>query len=185
MISVPARRSVSNSTETETLIDPVYEALEGREDLAIYHDRHGTASLLILTQHSPQIARETVRLLLASDIEGKRVVEIGAGVGFLAIEMAKVAESVVAIEADPAWSWIFTKSLYRHKPANLTWVFGAAESVAEWVRADVAVVMTNSGIDAMRAVALQMAPHVIMPLQDFPALPDFAAAINKMSLATD
>ena len=146
-------------------IDLVYDALEGFEDLMRYHQRHGTPSLLILTQYSPDIAKEAVRLMDA-ELRGKDVIEIGAGVGFLALEMARVAKSVVAIEVDPAWSWVFTKSLYRHKPLNLTWVFGDARQVSKWVRGDVAVVMTNSGINEMKDIALSMAPVVIMPLQD-------------------
>jgi tRNA G37 N-methylase Trm5 len=146
-------------------IDMVYDALEGCEDLLRYHNEHGTPSLLILTQFNPGVAREAARLL-RPDIEGKRVVEVGAGVGLLAIEMAKVAASVVAIEVDPAWSWVFTRSLYRHKPPNLTWIFGTAESVAEWVRGDVAVVFTRSGQREMEAVARRMAPKVLMPMAE-------------------
>lgn len=147
------------------LINMAYECGEGNEDLMEYHQRHGIPSLLILTQHSPQIAIETARLL-RPDIEGKRVIEIGAGVGFLAIEMAKIAESVIAIEADPAWSWIFTRCLYRHKPTNLTWIFGTAESIAEYIRADVAVIIGRSGIEELKQIAHRMAPEVITPLQE-------------------
>lgn len=149
--------------DTSDAIDMAYNCLEGAEDLLKYHAEHGTPSLLILTQHSPQIATETARLL-ASEISGKRVVEIGAGVGFLAIEIAKLAKSVVAIEVDPAWSWIFTRSLYAHKPPNLTWIFGTAESVADIVRGDVAIICTRSGHKEMKAVASKMAPRVLFPL---------------------
>lgn len=149
-----------------------YDALEGLEDLQQYHARHGTPSLLILTQHSPEIAFH-MALMLAPRIAGKRIVEIGAGVGYLAFELAKHAASVVAIEVDPAWSWCFVRGLYRHKPANLTWIFGTAESVADIIRADVAIICTRSGVPDMRTVALRMAPEVIMPFQDdesaFPA----------------
>jgi hypothetical protein len=81
-------------------------------------------------------------------------------VGFLAIEMARHASSVVAIESDPGWSWVFTQTLYRKKPPNLTWIFGTAESVADMVRGDVAIICTRSGHRAMRAVAERMAPRV-------------------------
>lgn len=151
--------------DTDTLIDMAYDALEGCEDLLRYHYKHGTPSLQILTQFDPKTATETVQRF-ADDIRDKRVIEVGAGIGFLAIEMAKIARSVYAIEVDPAWSWIFTHSLYRHKPPNLTWIFGTAESVASWLSGDVAVIVTNSGIEDMRAIAYRMAPKVIMPLQD-------------------
>ena len=78
--------------------------------------------------------------------------------------MARRARSVIAIEVDPAWSWVFTRSLYAHKPPNLTWVFGDARQIAKWVRADVAVVFTRSGVKEMQKIAEQMAPRVVMPL---------------------
>lgn len=149
---------------TETLIEMAYDALEGLEDLMKYHQRHGTPSLLVLTQHSPQIAQETARML-KPDIEGKVVIEIGAGVGFLAIEMARFAKQVYAIEVDPAWSWIFVHSLYAHKPANLTWIFGTTESVIDWLKGDIAIILTNSGIEEMKLLGNKMATKVIMPLQ--------------------
>ena len=158
-----------SATHTEDLITMVYDSMEGVEDLLDYHARHGTPSLLVLTQHSPEIAMETARLL-GPEIDGKRVIEIGAGVGFLAIEMAQRAASVIAIETDPAWSWIFTRSLYDHKPPNLTWIFGTAESVADVIRGDVAIVVTRSGHAGMRAVAERMAPRVIFPLDDLAEL---------------
>ena len=146
-------------------INMVYDALEGFEDLAEYHERHGNPSLLVLTQHSPQIAQEAARLL-RPDIENKNVIEIGAGVGFLAIEMAKYAKSVIAFEVDPAWTWIFTKSLYRHKPVNLSWIFGDAKQFVGIIRGDIAIVFTRSGIDELKNIAKEMAPKVIMPFQE-------------------
>lgn len=150
---------------TEDLIDVVYNALEGCEDLMKYHAAHGTPSLLILTQHSPVVAKASAELL-APWIDGKRVIEIGAGVGFLAIEMAKRAKSVVAIECDPAWSWVFTRSLYLHKPKNLTWIFGSADNMVGSIRGDVAVIFTNSGIKEMGELGKRFCPQVVMPMQE-------------------
>ena len=148
-----------------SFIDMAYDALEGSEDLMRYHAEHGTPSLLILTQFSPQIATEYARLL-SPDIKDKKVIEIGAGVGFLAIEMAKIAKSVIAIEVDPAWTWIFTHSLYRHKPPNLTWVFGDARQMTEYIEGDIVVIFTRSGIEEMSEIGYMMAPKVILPLQN-------------------
>lgn len=150
---------------TEHVQDLIYDALEGCEDLMRYHHRHGTPSLLILTQHSPEVAMESAAML-APYIEGKRVIEIGAGVGFLAIEMAKLAKSVIAIETDPAWSWLFVHSLYTHKPRNLTWIFGDALGLADSIRGEVCVIFTHSGIEEMRAIGKRFAPLVLMPLQE-------------------
>ena len=86
---------------------------------------------------------------------------VSLGVGLLAIYMARVAKHVYAIEVDPAWSWAFTKELYRKKPANLTWIFGTAESVASWLRGDVAVIYTRSGQAAMEGIAKTMCPKIV------------------------
>lgn len=146
------------------MVDLAYDSLEGCEDVLKYHELHGTPSLLILTQHSPEIAAASVAMF-AEKIRGKTVIEIGAGVGFLAIEMAKVAKSVIAFEIDPAWSWIFTRSLYLHKPTNLTWVFGSAANFVGTIRADVAVIFTCSGVDEMRTLGEMFAKEVLMPMQ--------------------
>ena len=153
------------NNDIDVLIDMAYDALEGAEDLMRYHKLHGTPSLLILTQYSFEVAQETARLL-ATEIKDKVVIEIGAGVGFLAIEMAKLAKQVFAIEVDPAWSWIFTHSLYAHKPPNLTWIFGKAETVLPFLKGDVAIVVTRSGIEELHSLASQFAPKVIMPFRD-------------------
>jgi len=152
-------------SEVGTLIDMAYDALEGAEDLIHYHKEHGTPSLLVLTQYAPEIAHKTAEFL-ADDISGKTVIEIGAGVGFLAIEMAKIAKQVFAIEVDPAWSWIFTHSLYAHKPPNLTWIFGKAEAMLPYLHGDIAVVFTRSGRKEMLSLARQFAPKVIAPLKE-------------------
>ncbi len=83
------------------MIDGIYEELLGSEDVEGYHERHDTASLVILTQTNRREAEATA-VRLYPFIYRKRVVEVGAGVGFLAVAMAKHAASVIAIEADPA-----------------------------------------------------------------------------------
>ncbi len=155
----------------QSLVDLVYATVGDNPEYMLmlddYYQRHGVVSMLILTQFSQEAAQEMVRLL-AEEIDGKVVIEIGAGVGFLAIEMAKRAKAVYAIEASPEWSWVFTEALYKEKPVNLTWIFGAAQQVTEFLRADVVVICTRSGIDDMKGLAEKMSPKVIMPFQDFP-----------------
>jgi protein-L-isoaspartate O-methyltransferase len=151
--------------EVGDLIDVVYENMEGAEDLMRYHDEHGTPSMQILTQFSPKTAIGAVKLLTPL-IKNKKVIELGGGVGFLAIEMAKIAKSVIAIEADPAWSWVFTRSLYKHKPKNLTWIFGSAETVSDYIKGDIVIVATNSGIPEMREMAKKLAPESFFLYQD-------------------
>ena len=141
-------------------INAIYRELADTPTAEEYCRRHMIDSMLILTLFD----KESVDVILSRilpRIRGRRVVEIGAGVGLLAIAMAQHAKSVIAIEADPAWSWAFTKHLYEYKPANLTWVFGTAESVADWLRADVVVIVTRSGHEAMNAVGQRIASEVI------------------------
>jgi tRNA G37 N-methylase Trm5 len=169
-------------SETDSIgeqIDMAYDALEGCEEVMKYHARHGTPSLSILTQLNPKTAVETAEKLGAW-LDGKDIIEIGAGVGFLAIEMARRAKSVIAIESDPAWSWIFTQSLYKHKPKNLTWVFGSAETMAGKLTADACLVFTRSGILEMRDIASRFSKVVLFPYQD---LPDYFN--RKVSLAEE
>jgi predicted O-methyltransferase YrrM len=154
---------MGNAMEAD--IERVYEALEGGDAVEEYHDAHGVRSMTVLTITNESEAVRRVRAF-RDRIAGKIVVEIGSGVGLAALEMARYAERVYAIEADPAWSWVFVRHLYRAKPANLTWVFGGAESVAGLIKADVAVVFTHSDRDGMRAMAERFAPEVIMGYSD-------------------
>lgn len=153
-------RSRHVDPEVSAGIDAIYEAQEGSVSLEEYHARHMTSSLGVLTVLSEYDARQIVKPL-RRDILGKTVVEIGAGVGYCALMLARYATKVYAIESDPAWSWMFTHHLYERKPSHLTWIFGRAEEVADSLRADVAIIVTRSGHAEMQAVARRMAPRVI------------------------
>lgn len=144
---------------TQQAIEHIYERLDGSADVQDFADRSGIASLGVLTILNQRDAKETV-LKFWQAIVGKKVVEIGAGVGYLALEIAKIAKSVVAIENDPAWSWLFTKFLYINKPVNLTWVFGHAGEIE--LTADVAVICSRSGLDEMIAEARRLAPIIVL-----------------------
>lgn len=146
-------------------IEETYEALEGDEDVEAYMERHGVDSCLILTIGSRDDALAILDRI-RPEVEGKHVVEIGAGVGLLAIELARVAKSVIAFENDPAWSWNFVTHLYREKPPNLTWVFGNASDFVGRNKVDVAIICTRSDIEAMREIGLKLADKVIMVYQD-------------------
>ena len=143
----------------DSAIDHIYERLDGSVDLRNFAERTGITSLGVLTILTESDARNTVGQF-SEAITGKRVVEIGSGVGYLALEMAKHAKSVVAIENEPAWTWLFTKFLYRQKPLNLTWVFGHSSNVQ--LPADVAVICSRSGLSEMIAEARRMAPIIVL-----------------------
>jgi precorrin-6B methylase 2 len=100
--------------------------------------------------------------MFGNSLKNKVVVEIGAGVGVAAIELAKVAKHVYAIEADPAWSWLFTKYLYQNKPTNLTWIFGNAEHMIGKINADTTIIFTHSDCENLQKLGLSFAPKSIL-----------------------
>jgi len=142
-------------------VNGIYEALEGDELVWLYEQKHGIASAKILTVLTPADAIAALaphRLRL----NGKTIVEIGAGIGWLSLISARYCKEVFAIEADPAWSWVFARKLYAIKPHNLTWIFGNAESMIGKIQADIALVWTRSDTDGMVALGKQFAPEVIL-----------------------
>jgi D-arabinose 1-dehydrogenase-like Zn-dependent alcohol dehydrogenase len=151
----------------ELAINGIYGQPEDTQAIRRYCERHGVNSMLVLTIDTYYTALKEAEAIWPR-IEGRTVVEIGAGVGMLALQMAKAARRVFAIEADPSWAWVFTEHLYALKPANLTYIFGAAAEVAGLLHADVAVVYTRSDVPQMLALAGQFAPEVIKgPLVGF------------------
>ncbi len=147
-----------------TLIDDingVYESLEGNEDVEDFMQRHNIHSLGILTVCEPLRAAKAIKMFHDSLVD-KVVIEIGAGVGVAAIELAKIAKHVYAIEADPAWSWLFTKHLYQNKPTNLTWIFGNAEDMIGKIEADTVIIFTHSDLNRLQELGLSFAPKSIL-----------------------
>lgn len=136
-----------------------YDAMDGNLTLESYHDRHGTESAGILTNYDDAHAA-LVADYLRERVAGKVVVEIGAGIGLLACHVAHDARRVYAIEVDPMWSDCFVAFLYKHKPPNLTFIFGKAEE-APPIAADVAFFCTHSGRESMYRAATRFAPEVI------------------------
>lgn len=143
------------------------QSLIGDSDDERAHDqRTGTRSKHYLTMLS-RADTDWIVVHLRDRIRGKNIVEIGAGVGVLACELAKHARRVFAIEADPGWNWAFARHLYRHKPDNLTWIFDRAQALVGLLHVDVAIVVTGSDSDNLRTLAGQFAPDVVLPWQDW------------------
>lgn len=157
-------------------IEHYYESMGGSPLLEEYHRRHGTESACILTVYDDEHADAIVEYLRPR-IEGKIVVEIGAGIGLLACHMATIARRVYAIEVDPAWTSCFLVALYAKKPPNLTFIFGRAED-APPIAADVAVFCTHSAHDALYRAASRFAPEIIdvyaetIPYLSYPPIPE-------------
>lgn len=147
-------------SELSRTLDAIYEAVEGSEASLNYSERHGVASAAVLTV----LDDETAGLIaehLAPRIEGKTVVEIGGGIGLLAMHLGLYAKRVYCIEANPMWSWVFAGSLLHQKPKNVSFLFGAADEFLGAVKGDVAVYCTHSDVKGMGLVAAQFAPLVI------------------------
>ena len=142
------------------MLDEVYSAYEDSEKMADFSERHGIASAAVLTvlddNHAMVIAEH-----LRPRIEGKTVVEIGGGIGLLALHMGVVAKRVYCIEANVMWSWIFAGVLLEKKPKNVSFLFGSADEFVGMVRGDVAIYCSHSDVAGMGLVAAQFAPKVI------------------------
>lgn len=97
------------------MIESYYESMEGSELLREYHRRHGTETAGILTVYDDEYAGEVAEYLRPR-IEGKIVVEVGAGIGLLACHLATIARRVYAIEVDPNWIHLLssTRLTYWH-----------------------------------------------------------------------
>lgn len=141
-------------------LNKIYEAMEGSDASLAYSQRHNIRSAAVLTV----IDDETASLLtdhIAERIAGRTVVEIGGGIGLLALHMGMVAKRVYCIEANPMWSWTFAKILLDKKPRNVSYLFGQADEFLGQINGDVAVFATHSDLQGMRLVAEQFAPSVI------------------------
>ena len=127
-----------------------------------YHGKyHENKYMLVLTIYNEEIAKEEVESF-RKHIEGKIVVEIGAGIGLLALEMAKYAKKVYAFELDPAWSWIFVRKYLYNKPSNLFFVFGDAEEFADKIKPDIVIVYTCSAIPYFLKIARKFSNKIIL-----------------------
>lgn len=144
----------------EEILDQVYDAMEGSTASLDYSERHNINALACLT-----VTNDEQAALIAAHLEerlaGKTVVDVGGGIGLLALHLGQIAKRVYCIEGNPMWSWVFAGTLLHHKPRNVSFLFGAADEFVGIVRADVAVICTHSDISGMRLLAAQFAPCVI------------------------
>ena len=151
-------RSIAN--ELETTLSAAYEAMEGSKISMEYSARHGIKSAAVLTIFTDEMASLTASYL-EPQIAGKTVVEIGGGIGLLALHLGTIAKRVFCIEANPVWAESFVHVLLEKKPKNVSYLFGAAEEFEGIVRGDVALFCSHSGIPTMKKVAARFAPVVI------------------------
>lgn len=146
--------------DLKTQLNDVYEEFEGSEPMMEYSKRHGIESAAVLTITDDETA-SLVALSIAPQIEGKIIVEIGGGIGLLAMHMGYIAKQVYCIEANPIWASCFLASLIANKPKNVSYLFGAADEFDGQIQADIAVFCTHSGVKSMKVAASKFAPIVI------------------------
>lgn len=128
--------------------------------LTEYAHKHDVNSAPILTVRDDEMA-DALAAYLAPRIEGRVVVEIGGGIGLLALHMGQYAKRVYCIEANPFWSWTFAALLLAKKPKNVSFLFGAADEFAGQLRADVALFCTHSDAAGMAETASRFSRTVI------------------------
>ncbi len=123
---VSATHLAARTGKIGEMLDDVYSAYEGSEKMADYSERHGVVSAAVLTvfddDHASLIAEH-----LRQRIEGKTVVEIGGGIGLLALHLGTVAKRVYFIEANPMWSWIFAGVVLVKMTKHVSFLFGSAD----------------------------------------------------------
>lgn len=146
--------------DIEKMLKAVYEVREGSDSLREYVERHGIQSAGVLTVYTDEMA-DLIAQHLEPRITGKTVVEIGGGIGLLACHLGQYAKRVYCIEANVDWSAIFVNCLLKVKPKNVSYLFGSADEFSGMFGADVAVICTHSGLEAMKRAALMFAPTVI------------------------
>jgi len=138
-----------------------YEDSEYFDLIANYHREFGGGYQLILTIYNEEVAKREVEKI-KDLIKDKVVVEIGAGIGLLSLEMAKHAEKVYAFEVDPAWSWVFVKKHLYKKPRNLFFIFGDAREFTDKIKPDIAVIYTESGLKYFLNIARKFTNKIIL-----------------------
>lgn len=148
------------SDSWDRMFGTIYNAMEGSDASLDYSERHGIAAQAVLTVTNDETA-DLIAHHLAPRVSGKTVVEIGGGIGLLALHLGQYAKRVFCIEANPMWSWVFAGTLLRQKPRNVSFLFGSADEFVGLFRGDVAIYCTHSDVKGMGLVAAQFAPIVI------------------------
>jgi hypothetical protein len=141
-------------------LETIYNEMEGSESSMDYSERHNINAAAILTIADDETAGLMAEYL-APRIEGKTVVEIGGGIGLLALHMGSYAKRVYCIEANPMWAWTFAHLLLKQKPKNVSFLFGSADEFLGQISGDVAIYCTHSDVRGMGHVASHFAPLVI------------------------
>lgn len=142
------------------MLDRVYAEMDGSEFQMDYSRRHGIKSAAILTVFDDDSA-SSIAAYLAPRIEGRTVIEIGGGIGLLALHIGLYAKRVYCFEANPSWASTFVAVLLASKPKNVSYLFGAADEFAGQIHGDVAIFCTHSDAAGMHKTGKLFCREVI------------------------
>lgn len=156
----PLDQNEAGMTEVSKLLGDVYNEMDGCDLMTSYSERHGIASAAVLTVTDDETASALAERL-SPRVAGKVVVEIGGGIGLLALHLGSYAKRVYCIEANPMWSTGFAAVLLKNKPRNVSYLFGSADEFIGAIKGDLAIYCTHSDVRGMGLVAAQFAPTVI------------------------
>ena len=152
--------AVNMDRQLRAMLESCYEAMEGSDEANRYSELHGIDSLAILTVYDDETA-SLVASHLERRVRHKTVIEIGGGFGLLAMHLSEYAKHIYVVEANPVWTSVYVAFLHRHKPPNVTFIFGSAEELAGRVKGDLAIFCTHSDASGMREAGLMLAPECI------------------------
>ena len=155
-----SKTPASQLPDTAAMFEALGKDLSRSPIMDHYATRHAIKTAPNLTIRDDEIAHLTASYM-HDRIAGKTVVEIGGGLGLLALHLGFSAQRVFCIEANPIWAATFTETLLQHKPKNVSYLFGSADEFIGHIRGNVAIFCSHSGISDLTRLARQFAPTVI------------------------
>jgi hypothetical protein len=147
-------------SDIEDILGRIGKVMNWSETANSYAARHGIDAAPHLTVVDDEFAA-AVATILEPRTRGKVVIDVGGGIGLLALHVAASARRVFVVEANPVWAACWIDLFHERKPKNLSYVFGAASEFIDYIKADVAIVATHSDVRAMMSTARQFAPEAI------------------------
>ena len=121
-----SKTPASQLPDTAAMFEALGKDLSRSPIMDHYATRHAIKTAPNLTIRDDEIAHLTASYM-HDRIAGKTVVEIGGGLGLLALHLGFSAQRVFCIEANPIWAATFTETLLQHKPKNVSYLFGSAD----------------------------------------------------------
>lgn len=148
-------------TDFENKIESIYDWAHDPNNMSKIENCHsGDYSLILTNYNKEKVEKEVSKYKFY--LNGKDVIEIGAGIGLLAIEVAKFAKYVYAFELDPAWSWIFVTENFYDKPDNMSFIFGDVRDFAYVLNVDLVIIYAYASKKYFTNIAKIFASSIIL-----------------------